>query len=64
MDEHFDAIIIGAGMSGLAAGIRLAMFDKNVLILEEIINSSIDNESDDNIFNSLDKNDSLIDLYV
>ncbi len=30
----WDAIIIGAGMSGLAAGIRLAMFDKKVLILE------------------------------
>lgn len=30
----YDAIIIGAGMSGLAAGIRLAMFDKKVLILE------------------------------
>jgi phytoene dehydrogenase-like protein len=31
----YDAIIIGAGMSGLAAGIRLAMFDKKVLILEQ-----------------------------
>jgi phytoene dehydrogenase-like protein len=31
---HYDAIIIGAGMSGLAAGIRLAMFDKRVVILE------------------------------
>ena len=31
---HYDAIIIGAGMSGLAAGIRLAMFDKKVCILE------------------------------
>lgn len=31
---HYDAIIIGAGMSGLAAGIRLAMFDKRVCILE------------------------------
>ncbi len=30
----YDAIIIGAGMSGLAAGIRLAMFDKRTLILE------------------------------
>jgi len=30
----YDAIIIGAGMSGLAAGIRLAMFDKRVVILE------------------------------
>ena len=31
---HYDAIIIGAGMSGLAAGIRLAMFDKKVVVLE------------------------------
>lgn len=31
----YDAVIIGAGMSGLAAGIRLAMFDKKVLILEK-----------------------------
>lgn len=31
----FDAIIVGAGMSGLAAGIRLAMFGKSVLILEK-----------------------------
>lgn len=30
----YDAIIIGAGMSGLAAGIRLAQFDKRVCILE------------------------------
>lgn len=33
-NNHYDTIIIGAGMSGLAAGIRLAMFDKKVLILE------------------------------
>jgi phytoene dehydrogenase-like protein len=32
--SHYDAVIIGAGMSGLAAGIRLALFEKNVLILE------------------------------
>jgi len=31
---HYDTIIIGAGMSGLAAGIRLAMFDQKVCILE------------------------------
>lgn len=31
----YDAIVIGAGMSGLAAGIRLAMFDKKVLVLEK-----------------------------
>ena len=30
----YDAIIIGAGMSGLAAGIRLAMFGRRPLILE------------------------------
>jgi phytoene dehydrogenase-like protein len=30
----YDAVIIGAGMSGLAAGIRLAMFDRRVCILE------------------------------
>lgn len=32
---EYDAIIIGAGMSGLAAGIRLAMFSKKVCILEK-----------------------------
>jgi phytoene dehydrogenase-like protein len=31
----YDAIIIGAGMSGMAAAIRLAMFDKKVLLLEK-----------------------------
>lgn len=31
----YDAIIIGAGLSGLAAGIRLALFDKKVLIVEK-----------------------------
>lgn len=31
---HYDVIIIGAGMSGLAAGIRLAYFDKHVCIVE------------------------------
>ncbi len=33
----YDAIIIGAGLSGLAAGIRLALFDKKVLIVEKHI---------------------------
>lgn len=33
-DSHYDAVIIGCGMSGLAAGIRLALFEKKVLILE------------------------------
>ena len=37
MNKNYDAIIIGAGMSGLAAGIRLAMFDKKVVILEKHI---------------------------
>lgn len=32
---HYDCIIIGAGMSGLAAGIRLAMYNKKVVILEQ-----------------------------
>ena len=32
---HYDTIIIGAGLSGLAAGIRLAMFDKKVCIVEK-----------------------------
>lgn len=31
---HYDAVIIGAGMSGLAAGIRLAHFGKKVCIFE------------------------------
>jgi len=33
-DTHYDAVIIGAGMSGLAAGIRLAHFGKKVCIFE------------------------------
>ena len=32
---HYDVAIIGAGLSGLAAGIRLAYFDKHVCILEK-----------------------------
>ena len=35
MQEKYDAIVIGAGLSGLAAGIRLAMFGKKVCILEK-----------------------------
>lgn len=34
LDNTYDAIIIGAGMSGMAAAIRLAMYDKRVLLLE------------------------------
>src|SRR5882762_4216349 len=30
----YDTLIIGAGMSGLAAGIRLAYYDQRVCILE------------------------------
>jgi phytoene dehydrogenase-like protein len=33
-NQHFDAVIIGAGMAGLAAGIRLALAGKQVIILE------------------------------
>jgi phytoene dehydrogenase-like protein len=32
---NYDALIIGAGMSGLAAGIRLAYYDKRVCIVEQ-----------------------------
>ena len=32
---RYDTIVIGAGLSGLAAGIRLAMFDKKVCIVEK-----------------------------
>lgn len=32
---HYDVAIIGAGMSGLAAGVRLAHFGKRVLIVEK-----------------------------
>ena len=31
----YDTLIIGAGMSGLAAGIRLAYYDQRVCILEQ-----------------------------
>jgi len=31
---HYDVVIIGASMSGLAAGIRLAQFDKRVCVVE------------------------------
>ncbi|MDP0497102.1 MAG: FAD-dependent oxidoreductase [Verrucomicrobiota bacterium JB024] len=34
MAERYDTIIIGAGFAGLSAGIRLAQFQKRVLILE------------------------------
>jgi phytoene dehydrogenase-like protein len=32
--QHFETVIIGAGMAGLAAGIRLALAGKNVIVLE------------------------------
>lgn len=35
MSQVYDTIIIGAGMSGLAAGIRLAHYDQRVCILEK-----------------------------
>ena len=31
---RYDTIIIGAGMSGLAAALRLSLFDRRVLVLE------------------------------
>ncbi len=34
-DKIYDAVVVGAGMSGLAAGIRMAQFDRNVCILEK-----------------------------
>lgn len=34
-ENIYDTVIIGAGMSGLAAGIRLAQYDKRVCILEQ-----------------------------
>ncbi|MEM6672572.1 MAG: NAD(P)/FAD-dependent oxidoreductase [Planctomycetota bacterium] len=34
MSETYDTIVIGAGMSGLAAGIRLAQFDQRVVVLD------------------------------
>jgi phytoene dehydrogenase-like protein len=35
MNREYDCLIIGAGMSGLAAGIRLGLFGKKTLILEK-----------------------------
>jgi phytoene dehydrogenase-like protein len=35
LNSEYDVIIIGAGMSGLAAGIRLAMYDQRVCVLEK-----------------------------
>lgn len=34
-DKVYDAVIVGAGMSGLAAGVRLAQYERNVCILEK-----------------------------
>ena len=33
--QHFEVVIIGAGMAGMAAGIRLALAGKQVIILEK-----------------------------
>lgn len=33
-ESRYDAVVIGAGMSGLSAAIRIAQFDKRVLLLE------------------------------
>ncbi len=33
-NKIYDTVVVGAGMSGLAAGIRMAQFDRNVCILE------------------------------
>ncbi len=35
MQESFDCLVIGAGMSGLTASIRLAMFGKKVALIEK-----------------------------
>ncbi|MEQ1827550.1 MAG: NAD(P)/FAD-dependent oxidoreductase [Pirellula sp.] len=35
LSSDFDTIIIGAGMSGLSAGIRLALYDQRVCVLEK-----------------------------
>ena len=32
-NQHYETIIIGAGMAWLAAGIRLALAGKNVIVL-------------------------------
>ena len=33
--KHFEVVVIGAGMAGLASALRLAMFGKSVLLLEK-----------------------------
>ena len=33
--NNYDVVIIGAGLSGLSAAVRLGMFDKRVLLLEK-----------------------------
>lgn len=34
-EQEYDVAIVGAGMSGLAAGVRLAQYDKKVCVLEK-----------------------------
>jgi monoamine oxidase len=34
-ENHFEIAVIGAGLSGLSAALRLAMFGKKVLVLEK-----------------------------
>lgn len=34
LNAHYDTVIIGCGMAGLAAGIRLAMYGRDILVLE------------------------------
>ena len=33
--NHYDVVVIGAGLSGLSAAVRLGMFEKKVLLLEK-----------------------------
>lgn len=35
LETSYDAVVVGAGMSGMAAAIRLAMFERKVLLIEK-----------------------------